>query len=130
MSSETLITFILRKPLKQSKPGVKLMLVKFTSYPSDLRICVITTVRMYLACTRCKRGNNKALFISSLNQFLEEQLAKRLRGGRGGGTGGSKPLSSRTLLSRFPYLYLPPPALFHAAPVPCRLAESKHIPVI
>jgi len=47
ISSETLITFILKKPLKQSKPGVKLMLVKFTSYPSDLRVCVITTLRMY-----------------------------------------------------------------------------------
>ena len=30
ISSETLITFTLRKPLKQSKPGVKPMLVKFT----------------------------------------------------------------------------------------------------
>jgi len=44
INSETLITFILKKPLKQSKPGVKLMLVKFTSYPSDLRICVITNL--------------------------------------------------------------------------------------
>ena len=44
ISSETLIKFILRKPLKQSKPGVKLMLVKFTSYPSDLCICVITNL--------------------------------------------------------------------------------------
>ena len=59
---ETLMTFILRKALKQSKPGVLLMLVKFTSYPSDPRICEITTLRMY--CTGCKRGNKKALFIS------------------------------------------------------------------
>jgi len=49
------------------------MLVKFTSYPSDPRICVITTLRMYLACTRYKRGDNKALFIGSLSQLLEEQ---------------------------------------------------------
>ena len=48
ISLETLITFILRKPLKQSKPGVKPMLVNFTSYPFDLRICVITILRMYL----------------------------------------------------------------------------------
>ena len=47
ISSETLITFTLRKPLKQSNPGVKPMLVKFTSYPFDIRICVITTLRMY-----------------------------------------------------------------------------------
>ena len=31
ISSETLITFTFRKPLKQSKPEVKPMLVKFTS---------------------------------------------------------------------------------------------------
>ena len=52
------------------------MLVKFISYPSALRICVITTLIMYLACTKCKYGDNKALFISALSQFLEEQLAK------------------------------------------------------
>ena len=38
------------------------MLVKFTSYPSDPRICEITTLRMY--CTGCKRGKQNALFIS------------------------------------------------------------------
>ena len=48
ISSETLITFILRKPLKQSRPGVKPKLVKFISYPVDFPICVITTLRMYL----------------------------------------------------------------------------------
>ena len=37
------------------------MLVKFASYPSDLRICVITTLIMYLAYTKCKHGDNKAL---------------------------------------------------------------------
>ena len=47
ISPETLITFILRKPLKQSKPGVKLMVVQFTSYPSGPQICVITALRMY-----------------------------------------------------------------------------------
>ena len=34
INSETLIMFILRKPLKQSKPGVKLMLVKFIDFIS------------------------------------------------------------------------------------------------
>ena len=48
------------------------MLVKFASYPSDLRICTITTLIMYLAYTKYKHGDNKALFISSLSQFLEE----------------------------------------------------------
>ena len=49
------------------------MLAKFTSYPSDPGICVITTLRMYLSCSRYKRGDNKALFIGSLSQFLEKQ---------------------------------------------------------
>ena len=47
--------------------------------------------------------------------------------------GGSEPPVSCTLLSRFLYLYLLPPALFHAAPVSCKLAElieSKHVLVI
>ena len=48
----------------------------------------------------------------------------------GGGTGASDPPASRILLSRFPYLYLPPPALFRIAAVPCKFAESKHILVI
>ena len=54
--------------------GVNPMVVTFTSHPFDLRICVITTLRMYLACTRCEHGDNKALFISALRQFLEEQV--------------------------------------------------------
>ena len=45
----------------------------------------------------------------------------------GGGTGGSEPPASRTLLSRFPYLYFPPPALFRAALVPWfEIASSSH----
>ena len=59
-SSETLITFTLRRPLKQSKQGVKLTEVEFTSYPSDPRFCVITILTMYLACTRNRRGNNSS----------------------------------------------------------------------
>ena len=43
------------------------MVVKFTLYSSDPRICVITTLRIYVACTRCKRGVNKALFISPIH---------------------------------------------------------------
>jgi len=67
--SETLITFAVRKPLKQSKPGVKPMVVKFTSYPADPRICVVTTLQMYLACTKDKRHGCKQLFISYLKPF-------------------------------------------------------------
>jgi len=41
-------------------------------------------------------------------------------GGAGGGGGGSKPSPCRILLSRFPYLYLPIPALVPLAPVLCK----------
>ena len=54
------------------------MLVQFTSYPSDPGICVITILGMHFSCRRYKGGHNKALFIGSLSQFLEEQLAKGL----------------------------------------------------
>ena len=67
--SETSITFAMWKPLKQSKPRVKPMVVKFTSYPSDPRICLVTTPQMYLACTKGKRRNYKQLFISYLKPF-------------------------------------------------------------
>ena len=40
---------------------------------------------------------------------------------------GSEPPASRTLLSHFPYLYLPAPALFSPAPVSYKLGDSKHI---
>lgn len=69
ISSETSITFILKKPIKQSKPGVKPLVIKFTSYPADPRICVVTTLRTYLACTKSKRGDTKQLFISYLKPF-------------------------------------------------------------
>ena len=69
ISSQTSITFALSKPLKQSKPGVRPMVAQFTSYPADLRICVVTTLKMYLARTRCKRGDYEQLFISYFKPF-------------------------------------------------------------
>ena len=44
--------------------------------------------------------------------------------------GGSRPPASRTLLSHFPNLYIPAPALFSPAPVPYKLGDAKHILVI
>jgi len=60
----------------------------------------------------------------------KKKKKKRVEGGGGGKNRGVRTSASRTLLYRFPYLYLPPPALFRAAPVPCKLVESKHILVI
>ena len=72
ISSQTSITFALSKPLKQSKPGVRPMVVQFTSYPADPRICVVTTLKMHLARTRCNCGDYKQLFISYLKPFKPE----------------------------------------------------------
>ena len=69
ISSEASITFMLKKPIKQSKPGVKPLVVKFSLYPVDPSICVVTTSRAYLARTIDKRGDNKQLFISFLKPF-------------------------------------------------------------
>ena len=69
ISSETSITFILKKPIKQSKPGVKPLVIKFTSYPAAPCICVVTALRTYLPCTKSQRGDNKQLFISYLKPF-------------------------------------------------------------
>ena len=71
ISSETLITYTLSKLLKQSKPGVRPMVVQFTSYPADPRSCVVTTLKMYLARLRCKRGDYKQLFITYLKPFKQ-----------------------------------------------------------
>ena len=67
--SETSITFAIRKLLKQSKPEVKPMVVKFTSYPADPRICVVTTLQMYLACIKGKCCDYRQLLISYLKPF-------------------------------------------------------------
>ena len=75
----------------------------------------------------CLRSRKFFLALFSRINFFT--WSRHFKGGEVG-EGGSEPPASRTLLSRFPYLYLPPPALFRAAPVPCKLAESKHILVI
>ena len=69
ISSEISIPFILKKPIKQSKPGIKPLVIKFTSYPADPCICVVTAVKAYLACTQSKQGDSKQLFISYLKPF-------------------------------------------------------------
>ena len=44
------------------------MVVKFTSYPADLRVCVVTTLQMYLVCTKDKCHDCRQLFISYLSK--------------------------------------------------------------
>ena len=78
-----------------------------------LVLCLSLLVLGFCVITCARIGNKRCIIWCNL--FLS-----------GGGTGGSEPPTSRTLLSRFPYLYLPPPALYRVAPVPwfrspCRL---------
>ena len=51
-------------------------------------------------------------------------------GGGGGGQGGQNLPPPCTLLSHFPYLKIPAPAIFSPVPVPCKIGDSKHILVI
>ena len=45
------------------------MVVKFTSYPADSRICVVTTLQMYLACINGTCCDYKQLLLSYLKPF-------------------------------------------------------------
>lgn len=59
------------------------MVVKFTSYPADLRICVVTTLQMYLACTKDKRHDCRQLFISYLSKStISRQIKVVMRNSR------------------------------------------------
>ena len=49
--SETYVTFIISKPLKQSKLGSKPTVVEFAGYSYNPTICVVTTLKAYLHFT-------------------------------------------------------------------------------
>ena len=40
---ESQIAFVLSKPIKKTKPDVKSVHIKFTSYSADSTLCVVTT---------------------------------------------------------------------------------------
>ena len=69
ISTESQITFVMSKPIEQTKAGVKSVHVKFTSYPADSTLCVVTTLKEYIARTKDLRGHCKQLFISYLKPF-------------------------------------------------------------
>ena len=64
VASETSVTFILSRPIKQSKPGSKPTVVKFVAYPDNPNICVVTTLKAYLDRTSSLCGGAQQLFIS------------------------------------------------------------------
>ena len=51
INTESQITFAMSKPDKQTKAGVKSVHIQFTSYPADHTLCVVTTLKEYLART-------------------------------------------------------------------------------
>ena len=51
VASETSVTFIISRPIKQSKPGSKPTVVKFVAYPDHPSICVVAALKAYLEPT-------------------------------------------------------------------------------
>ena len=76
---------------------------------------IITVMNTTLAIMKLKPEKN-----SPRDQLPVDWIAKLVEHctgiAEGHGGGGSEPPASRTLLSRFPYLYLPPPAHLHDDP--------------
>lgn len=67
--SETSVTFVISKPLKQSKPESKPIVVEFVVYTGNPNICVVITLKAYLDRTSALRGGAHQLFISSSKLF-------------------------------------------------------------
>ena len=68
-NTKSQITFVMSKPIKQTKAGVKSVPIKFTSYSADPTQCVVTKLKEYLARTEDSRGHCKQLFISYVKPF-------------------------------------------------------------
>ena len=63
---ETRYTFLLNSHIKQSKPGKTSseLFVKFSAYPHDRKLSVVSTCSVYLDRTQTLRGNETRLFIT------------------------------------------------------------------
>jgi hypothetical protein len=62
--TESAVTFVISRPIKQSKPGSKPMVVKVVAYPANPNLCVVSILNMYLEYTATLRNNEQQLFIS------------------------------------------------------------------
>ncbi|XP_068749289.1 uncharacterized protein [Montipora capricornis] len=69
VASETSVTFVVPKSLKQSKPGSKPTVVEFVAYPDNPNICVVTTLKAHLDRTSALRGGAQQLFVSYSKPF-------------------------------------------------------------
>ncbi|XP_013402746.2 uncharacterized protein LOC106168283 [Lingula anatina] len=57
-------TFTISKHVKQSRPGVSPSVVRFSAYPVNRKLCVVTCLTEYLSRTQILRGEEDSLFIS------------------------------------------------------------------
>lgn len=69
INNESVITFVLSKPIKQTKAGIKSVHIECASSPADHTLCVVITLKEYLACTEGLRRHCKQMFISYLKPF-------------------------------------------------------------
>ena len=69
VASETSVTFIISRPIKQSKPGSKPTVVKFVAYPDNPNICVVTALKAYLERASTLREGAQKLFVSYSKPF-------------------------------------------------------------
>ena len=72
VASETSVTFVVSKPLKQSKPGSKPTVVEFvaSAYPDNPNInCVVSSLKTYLDRTSALHGGAQQLFVSYSKPF-------------------------------------------------------------
>ena len=67
--SETSMTFVVSKLLKQSKLGSKSTVVEFVAYLDNPNICVVTTLKVYIAHTSALCGDAPQLFVSHFKPF-------------------------------------------------------------
>ena len=57
-------TFKISEPIKTTKPGSKALEVQFKAYSTDLNLCVVHHLRLYLERTKPLRGDCKQLLFS------------------------------------------------------------------
>ena len=63
--SDLSISFRLGDPLKTSRPGAHMSELVFVAYPTDRRLCVVTSVFCYLARTASLRGSITGFFLTT-----------------------------------------------------------------
>lgn len=63
--SESRVTFRIGDPLKTSRPGAHMSELIFDAYPSDKKLCVVTSIVNYLDRTKYIRGTITRFFLTT-----------------------------------------------------------------